>query len=257
MHRFIPFIVLLHLQKCWPCLRTFIIFLPGSFNCTCRSCVSFCCTWLEHNWQSSGPSNSVLGALGTQVGSGTPFRDTIGNQVGPGTAVSKALGRHVDSGTLAQAPKIESKSIQGPSWDAPWQSRASRERLGSISARHRHIMGAAAESAREPRDAKKDVQERPEARRGDQNRHQVASGSQKIKIVSRSLFAKHGQRDFLSNFVVFLGFGKVCKPSEVPRMPAKPKVWPFALRVESLVRCNLKKQRKSDRFGGSWTSSGP
>ena len=38
-------------------------------------------------------------------------------------------------------------------------------------------------------------------------------------------------------------FCKACEPSKVLRMPAKTEVQPFALRVDSLARCNLEKRQ--------------
>ena len=46
-------------------------------------------------------------------------------------------------------------------------------------------------------------------------------------------------------FVDFCIFGEVCEPLKVLRLPAKTEVRPFALRVESLARCNLEKPLKS------------
>ena len=95
------------------------------------------------------------------------------------------------------------------------------------------------------RDARKGALERLGARRGDQNRRQVASESGKIAFSACSAFAKHRRSAFLSIFVDFRFFGEVCEPLKVLRLPAKTEVRPFALRVESLARCNLEKPRKS------------
>ena len=48
-------------------------------------------------------------------------------------------------------------------------------------------------------------------------------------------------------FVDFRFFCEVCEPLKVLRLLAKTEVRPFALRVESLARCNLAKPRKSTR----------
>ena len=98
-----------------------------------------------------------------------------------------------------------------------------------------------------PRDARKGALERLGARRGDQNRHQVASGSGKIEFSPRCAFAKHCRSDFSSIFVDFCFFCKVCEPLKVLHLSAKTEVRPFAMRVESLARCNLEKPRKSTR----------
>ena len=52
------------------------------------------------------------------------------------------------------APKIDSKSVPGASRDAPWQPRASRWRLGSVSGASRGVLGA-------PRERPETLQERP------------------------------------------------------------------------------------------------
>ena len=95
-----------------------------------------------------------------------------------------------------------------------------------------------------PRDARKGALERLGARRGDQNRRQVASGSGKIEFSSRRALAKHCRIDFSSILVNFRVFCEVCEPLKVLRLPIQNRVRPFALRVESLARRNLEKRRK-------------
>ena len=123
--------------------------------------------------------------------------------------------------------------------------KASPERPGSVPERPRRAPGVPEGSPRAPRDARNDALERPGARRGDQNRRQVASGSGKIEFSSCSSFAKHRRSDFSSIFVDFRFFCEVCEPLKVLRLPVKTEVRLFALRVESLARCNLEKPRKS------------
>ena len=48
----------------------------------------------------------------------------------------------IDAGEVPGAPKIKSNSMPGGSQDAPWRSRASRRRLGSISGASREHLGA-------------------------------------------------------------------------------------------------------------------
>ena len=141
-------------------------------------------------------------------------------------------------------PKSTQKSVPGPSRDAPWRPRAYRERLGRVSGRPRRAPGASGELPKTARDAKTDVQDRPEARRGGQNRSQVASGDDKTEFFSRGALAKHRQNDFSSILVNFCFFCNVCEPLKVLRLPAKTEVRPFAQRVESLTRWNLGKGRK-------------
>ena len=122
---------------------------------------------------------------------------------------------------------------------------ASRERLGSVPERPRRDAGASRGSPRMSRDARKGALEPLGACRGDQNRHQFASGSGKIKFSPRCAFAKHCRSNFLSILVDFCVFCKVCEPLKVLHLSAKTEVQHFALRVESLTRCNLEKERKS------------
>ena len=122
---------------------------------------------------------------------------------------------------------------------------ASRKRLGSVLGRPRRALGASGDSPRAPRDARKGARERPGAFRGDQNRRQVASRSEKNVFFSRGSFAQRRRSDFSTIFIAFWFFRKVSKPSKVPHLPAKTEVWPIATRVESLARCNLEKPRKS------------
>ena len=131
---------------------------------------------------------------------------------------------------------------RGPSWDAPWQPRAVRERLGSVLGRPRRGPGAPRESPKTLRDARKSVREHPGARRGDQNQPQVASGSEKIAFLSPGSCTKRHRSDFPSIFIDFCFLCEVREPSKVLRLPAKTKVRPLALRVESVARCNLKKR---------------
>ena len=116
---------------------------------------------------------------------------------------------------------------------------ASRERHGSVSGRPWRAPGAPRDSPRAPQDARGGARERLGARRGNQNRRQVASESGKIAFSSCSAFAKHRRSDASSIFDNFRCFGEVCESLKVLRLPAKLEVRPFALRVESLPRCNL------------------
>ena len=148
------------------------------------------------------------------------------------------------------APKINSKSLPGPSQETSCRARASRRRLGSVSGASQSVPGRSpggpGESPRATRHARKFALERLGARRGDQNRRQVASEKGKIELSACSAFAKHRRSDFSSIFVNFRFFGEVCEPLKVLRLLAKTKVRPFALRVESLARCHLEKPPKSE-----------
>ena len=60
----------------------------------------------------------------------------------------------------------------------------------------------------------------------------------------RSLSMKHRWTIFLPILVDFQSVGKVCEPLKVPRLPAKTRVRPSALQVESRTHCTLEKERK-------------
>ena len=90
----------------------------------------------------------------------------------------------IASGTLSGHP-VACKSVP----------KASRERLGSVPERPRRAPGVPGGSPRAPRDAIKGALERPGARRGDQNRRQVASGSEKIEFFSHGSFAQAFRSD--------------------------------------------------------------
>ena len=121
--------------------------------------------------------------------------------------------------------------------------KASQKRLGSISGRPQHAPGSPRGSPRAARDARRSVREHPGALRGRQNRRQVAPGSAKIDFCPRGSFVKCRRSDFPSIFVDFRVFRKVCEPSKVPRLSAKSRVRPLALRVTSLAQCCLEKQQ--------------
>ena len=114
-------------------------------------------------------------------------------------------------GTLSGHP-VASKSVP----------KASRECLGSVPERPRRAAGASGGSARLPRDARNGTLERLGARRRDQNRRQVASGTEKIEFSSRFAFARHRRSDVSSIFVDFCFFRKVRNVCFVPRLPVGP-----------------------------------
>ena len=99
-------------------------------------------------------------------------------------SLSKSIEKHsilflnqprIDPRRRPGAPKIDSKSLPGPPRETPCRARASRRRLGSVPERPRRPPGGPGESSRATRHARKDALERLGARRGDQNRRQVAS----------------------------------------------------------------------------------
>ena len=98
---------------------------------------------------------------------------------------------------------------------------ATREHLGSISGRPRRAPGAHGESPRTPRDARNAARERPEARRGDQNRRQVSSRNEKIEFFSRGSFTNPFRIDFSTIFVDcgsdFRRFSTLLRASESTR----------------------------------------
>ena len=141
-----------------------------------------------------------------------------------------------DAGKLPGRP-VALKSVPKASWDD----------LGSVSERPRRAPKAPKGSPRAARDAREDAQERPGAHRSIQNRRSVASGSARGEFFRHDAFVEQCRTDFSPFFVDFRSFRNVCEPSEVPRLPAKSRVRPFARRVESLARRSLGKPRKSTR----------
>ena len=107
--------------------------------------------------------------------------------------------------------------------------KASWEHLGSVSERPWRAPKASGGFPRAARDAREDAQERPGARRSNQNRRSVASGSARREFFRHGAFAKHCRSVVSPFFIDFRFFRNVCDPSEVPRLPAKSRVRLFAL----------------------------
>ena len=95
----------------------------------------------------------------------------------------------IASGTLSGRP-VAPRSIP----------KASRERLRSVSGRPRGDPAAPGDSPKAPQDAKKTAQERPGARRGDQNRRQVASRSENIELFFARLVRAASSQRFFDDF---------------------------------------------------------
>ena len=70
-------------------------------------------------------------------------------------------------------------------------------------------------------------------------------GAKRSSFFLRSWVAQARPSDFSTIFLKFRFFRKMENRPEVIRLPAKTEVRPFALRVESLARCNLEKPLKS------------
>ena len=151
-------------------------------------------------------------------------------------------------GRSSEAPKIESKSVPGRSWDAPWHPRAFQKRPRSVQGRPRHVPEAPGECPKAPQDVKKCVREGLGACRGVQNRCQVKPGTEKIWFFVHGSFAKRCRNDHVPISVDFRFRCKVCEPLKVLRLLAKTKGRPSAVRVESCTRCNSKKVRKLINF---------
>ena len=98
------------------------------------------------------------------------------------SSLAKAIENHrqnrskINAGRGAGAPKIESKSLPGPSRDAPWHPRASGRRLGSASGAPRGVPGA-------PR-------ERPESLPGHPGTPERATGSAQERAEATKIDAK-------------------------------------------------------------------
>ena len=98
-----------------------------------------------------------------------------------------------------------------------------------------------------PQGTRKSAREHLGAHQGEQNRCQVASGSENIKSFLRGWCVKRHQHDFSLIFNGFAVFCKRCDSLKVPRLPAKTKVRPFALQVKSHAKRNLENNRKLTR----------
>ena len=109
----------------------------------------------------------------------------------------------INLGRGSRAPKIESKLTPEPSEDTPWHPRAFQERLRRVLGRPRRAPGASRVSAKTSRGARKSAQKHSGACRGNQNRRQVAPGSEKIMLSSPVSCAKLHRRDFSSIFACF------------------------------------------------------
>ena len=106
-------------------------------------------------------------------------------------------------------PKIGPGTLSGRPVAPKSVPKGSRERPGSVSERPWRAPGAPRGFPRAPWEAKKGARERPGARRGDQNRRQVAPGSGKIGFSSRGSFAKRRRSDLSSMCVDFRQFSKI------------------------------------------------
>ena len=136
-----------------------------------------------------------------------------------------------DTSGPPKSTQNRSGTLSGHTMASKSVPKASREGLWSVPEHPRRAAGASGWSLTEPRDARKGALERPGARRGDQNRRQVASGGGKIELFLRCAFAKRRRSDVSSIFVDFRFFRKVRNVCFVPRLPAKTEGRPFALRV--------------------------
>ena len=74
----------------------------------------------------------------------------------------------IDPGSSPGAPKIDLKSVPGPTRDAQWHSGTSQSCLGASRERPRRAPGARGESPKAARDAQGDARERSGESRGDQ-----------------------------------------------------------------------------------------
>ena len=86
--------------------------------------------------------------------------------------------------------QIERKSIAGASPDGRWRPRAFQELFRGVLAASWDVSGAPRERPRAPQEPKASARERLGARRDNQNRCQVVSGSEKSLFFWRNLSAK-------------------------------------------------------------------
>ena len=146
------------------------------------------------------------------------------------------------------------KSRQIRCRETPGTPRGAQERPEGVLGRSRERLGASPaspESAqRVPKGGSVRQRGRPGAP-GSSPKHPKSTLS-RVRKRKRRVFSTRRVRGAVSNrfFAVYCRFSvfrNVCEPSEVPRLPAKSRVRPFARRVESLARRSLEKPRKSTR----------
>ena len=141
---------------------------------------------------------------------------------------------------------------------------ASWERLRSVLGRPRRTPGAPGGVTKGTRGRQKCAQERPGARRGDQNRCQVASQSEKTENFLRKSVGKHRRSDFRMIFVRFMQ--KPCKcENRVLQQSGREKPGflqsrPFARAVQQKLENRLENRpeilRKSSRIAPGSPSIG-
>ena len=124
------------------------------------------------------------------------------------------------------------RALQGAQ-GAPWDDPECHRRASGSSREHPRSTGRVLKG--DPRCQK----ECPGAPGGDQNRVQDASRSGKSAFSVRASLAHCFRIGFSTIFVDFQVLRKMREPSKVPRLSAKSRVRPFALRVTSLERCRL------------------
>ena len=173
----------------------------------------------------------------------------VSHETGSGSGlILSNIGREnrskIGPGRGSGTAKIESESARGGSRDALWHPRAFRRCPGSVFARPWHVPEGPGEAPKASRDIKKNVPEGSGACRGAQNRRRVAPRSEKNRFFACGSSVKHCRTGFSLILFDIRFVGKVCEPSKVLRLPAKTRVQPFALRVESCTHCNLERRRK-------------
>ena len=154
--------------------------------------------------------------------------------LGPSESKTRLENRHenrhenrskIGPGSSSGAPKIDLKSVPGPTRDAQWRSGTSRSRLGASRERPRRAPGAPGESPRAARDAQRGARERSGEGRGDQNRRRVASASEKIELFSLGSLAKCRRTDFSTIFIRNLMDVLISRPSRNTAHGDKFEVW--------------------------------
>ena len=118
----------------------------------------------------------------------------------------KSSERSIENRSLERPPDTQNRSQICP-WTLSARivapkgvPKASRKRLGSFSGRPQRASGPPGGSPSAPFDARKIAQERPGARRGDQNQCQVASRNEKIEFSWHGSLADRLSIDFHPNF---------------------------------------------------------
>lgn len=120
-------------------------------------------------------------------------------------------------GRSFRASQIDRKSIAGASPDGRWRPRAFQELFRGVLAASWDVSGAPRERPRAPQEPKASARERLGARRDNQNRCQVASGSEKSRFLLAQLVREAFSEQFFDDFGSFFALTFVIFCGDIAR----------------------------------------